>query len=482
MNDVVVDKILRVIKKNKNKNVYDDGELTYTYGELDVFSDIIWQYIDSKKGNSNYIATIGNNDFYSLCVLTACIKSGYIFVPIDSKNSDERIQNIIDDIKPKVIIRGSKCKKVGNSILFEDIINRNYISNTLTRKKNKYMYVIYTSGTTGIPKGVPISYSNIISFTSWFFHEKFNIHENERILLQASFSFDLSVMSWLTVLWLGKTLVAIPTEITTNYKKLRHWFNTVKFDLFISTPSFAYLVYISTNFNSYNYPWIKKFIFCGEEFNIKFAQKLVTNFKSSKIFNTYGPTECTVAIIGTQITESLLKMNKLPIGKKRENIELIVGAENELQIVGDMVFDGYLNRKEETAKSFIEINAKKAYKTGDKVRILDNGYIFFDGRNDNQIKKNGYRIELEEVECIIKKIPEILNVVVLPIKNEVNKIVGLSAFIVLEKQVSIDSSELLSKMQNILPLYMIPNKIHIIDEIPLTNNKKINRKLLELMN
>lgn len=135
MNDVVVDKILRVIKKNKNKNVYDDGKLTYTYGELDVFSDIIWQYIDSKKGNSNYIATIGNNDFYSLCVLTACIKSGYIFVPIDSKNSDERIQNIIDDIKPKVIIRGSKCKKVGNSILFEDIINRNCISNTLTRKK-----------------------------------------------------------------------------------------------------------------------------------------------------------------------------------------------------------------------------------------------------------------------------------------------------------------------------------------------------------
>lgn len=135
MNDVVVDKILRVIKKNKNKNVYDDGELTYTYGELDVFSDIIWQYIDSQKGNSNYIAAIGNNDFYSLCVLTACIKSGYIFVPIDSKNSDERIQNIIDDIKPKVIIRGSKCKEVGNSILFEDIINRNCISNTLTRKK-----------------------------------------------------------------------------------------------------------------------------------------------------------------------------------------------------------------------------------------------------------------------------------------------------------------------------------------------------------
>lgn len=99
------------------------------------FSDIIWQYIDSKKGNSNYISTIGNNDFYSLCVLTACIKSGYIFVPIDSKNSDERIQNIIDDIKPKVIIRGSKCKKVGNSILFEDIINRNCISNTLTIKK-----------------------------------------------------------------------------------------------------------------------------------------------------------------------------------------------------------------------------------------------------------------------------------------------------------------------------------------------------------
>lgn len=81
-----------------------------------------------------------------------------------------------------------------------------------------------------------------------------------------------------------------------------------------------------------------------------------------------------------------------------------------------------------------------------------------------------------------KKIPEILNVVVLPIKNKANKIVGLSAFIVLEKQVSIDSSELLSKMQDILPLYMIPNKIHIIDEIPLTNNKKINRKLLKLMN
>ena len=136
-------------------------------------------------------------------------------------------------------------------------------------------------------------------------------------------------------------------------------------------------IYLDNLSTKYFYQAISNSITSGySEFNIKFAQKLITNFKSSKIFNTYGPTECTVAIIGTQITESLLKMNKLPIGENRENIELIVGAENELQIVGDMVFDGYLNRKKETAKSFIEINAKKAYKTGDKVRILDNGYIF----------------------------------------------------------------------------------------------------------
>jgi D-alanine--poly(phosphoribitol) ligase subunit 1 len=238
---------------------------------------------------------------------------------------------------------------------------------------------------------------------------------------------------------------------------------------------------------------ISKFIFIGEVLTKNTAKTLMERFPNSKVINAYGPTEATVAISVIDINEEMIEDYKeLPIGYPMSNCELRIedeegnklndGEKGELVIIGDSVSIGYLNNPEMTNKVFFNTeDNKQGYKTGD-LGYCENGILYYSGRKDFQIKLNGFRIEIEDIENNFRKIENINNVAVLPVFNQENKISYLTAFVVLNVENELSNLKnatlIKTELKKFIPEYMIPRNIKILKQFPLNTNGKIDRKKL----
>jgi D-alanine--poly(phosphoribitol) ligase subunit 1 len=249
-----------------------------------------------------------------------------------------------------------------------------------------------------------------------------------------------------------------------------------KGSIWVSTPSYS-LTYSRIGADP-KLDSIRYFLFCGETLPHSLASILHKSFVNSIIYNTYGPTEATVATTKVQITQEILDTyNPLPVGYSKPNSQLIIENE-EIIIVGDNVSIGYLNRPELNEEKFIKIDGIRAYKTGDNGFIKD-GMLFFSARSDNQIKLHGYRIELDEITAKINDISFVLQAETIALKRngEVKKIVSLV------QVSSIDQNDLKAKiieeLTKSLPSYMIPSDFKFVEKMPLNQNGKADKKELE---
>lgn len=212
------------------------------------------------------------------------------------------------------------------------------------------VYTIFTSGSTGLPKGVQITYDSLLDFTEWML--KLNqLGEGKKWLNQAPFSFDLSVMAIYPCLMSGGTLELVDKQMIEKPRELYEMLNDRHIESWVSTPSFVEMCLLLPGFDDNTYPNLKQFFFCGEIFSHKTAQKLIEKYKEATVYNTYGPTEATVAVTSIQITQDILdSFNPLPVGKVREHSELKLADNGELIISGRSVSKGYLKDKEKMKK------------------------------------------------------------------------------------------------------------------------------------
>jgi D-alanine--poly(phosphoribitol) ligase subunit 1 len=262
----------------------------------------------------------------------------------------------------------------------------------------------------------------------------------------------------------------------------------------MSTPSFAQMCMIEKSFNSTMLPHLRAFYLCGETLAPETASQLLERFPNSAVWNTYGPTEATVAVTKIGITrEVIAQWNPLPIGHVMPGTRIIIrgedgkpvppGERGEIVIVGPNVSPGYLGRADLTEKAFYPLGDTRAYRTGDWGRDRD-GMIFCEGRMDSQIKLHGFRIELGDLEANLRALPEVADAVVLPLrKGEI--IDSLTAFVVLSVAKQGTDFEQAAKLKTHLgerlPTYMVPRKFHFLDSFPMNNNGKADRKKLAEM-
>jgi len=266
-------------------------------------------------------------------------------------------------------------------------------------------------------------------------------------------------------------------------------------EVWTSTPSFADMCMMNPDFNEKLLPNMKTFLFCGEVLSSQSAKQLTTRFPKATVFNTYGPTEATVAVTSVRITEEILNQYAtLPIGMPKEDTKILIMDENgtpleegekgEIVIVGPSVSKGYLQNKEKTEAAFKTINDMKAYKTGDS-GYFENGQLFYNGRIDLQIKLHGYRIEIEDIENNIRKLPLVKSVVVIPEMKD-GKCTDLRCLVVVdendfEKEYQL-TNYLKKQLTDFMPTYMIPRKFSYLTSLPMTTNGKVDRKrLVELV-
>ena len=499
------------------------GDQNITYRDLNKASDALALYMEEYCSNREPVAVYGHKSPLMLVTMLACVKSGRAYCPIDVSVPGSRVQIIISQLESDVILatedmdciteneindsEGDDSRNISKNILSREnilnIIQAKVGSEDFDKKRKELkgvkaedvFYIIFTSGSTGNPKGVQITTECLNNYLDWSrtLCSEISDEDDSVFLNQAPFSFDLSVMDLYTCLSFGGTLWTLDKDTQNDYGKLMDSLAKSNANVWVSTPSFADICLTEKAFDEKLMPKLNTFLFCGETLTNTTAGKLMKRFTTSKIINTYGPTESTVAITEVLVNEETLeKYSPLPVGKTKPGTEVEIWNENgekvpdgekgEIIILGNTVSVGYYRNEENTKKAFFTKNQMRGYRTGDKGYIKD-GMLFYCGRIDLQVKLHGYRIELEDIESNIMKLEEISQAVVLPNMKD-DKVRSLTAYVVYNGEIK-DKNEtvlmLKEKAKSYLPDYMIPKKFVFMEHIPMTNNGKADRKVLKAM-
>jgi D-alanine--poly(phosphoribitol) ligase subunit 1 len=298
-------------------------------------------------------------------------------------------------------------------------------------------------------------------------------------------------MDLYTSLAVGGTLYCLEKSVQSDYQALMAGLQESGASVWVSTPSFAELCLSERRFAKEWMPQLELFLFCGETLGNRTVRKLQERFPDAKIVNTYGPTESTVAVTEVLVTPQLeSEEDPLPVGRAKAGTRLEIwdtdgtplpeGEKGEIIILGNTVSTGYYNNQELTRKAFFQSDAYgRGYHTGDK-GYLKNGMLYYCGRIDLQIKLHGYRIELEDIENNIRKLPGIEHAVVMP-NSRGGKVSSLTAYVVEREYPQDEAAESMALRKGLLqflPEYMVPKKFVFLEQMPMTNNGKADRKLL----
>ncbi|MDQ0228121.1 D-alanine--poly(phosphoribitol) ligase subunit DltA [Metabacillus niabensis] len=426
----------------------------------------------------------------------ACVKAGHPYIPVDTSIPMERVRLIVEKSGARLVINTTDSMLDFNNVTVLHVPTlqleqEELIGNEYWVKPDEVFYIIYTSGSTGNPKGVQITAANLQSFTDWMTGD-FPLDLGKVFLNQAPFSFDLSVMDFYPALQSGGTIHTLEREVINKPKLLFENLSRSALQIWTSTPSFVQMCFPNPDFNQKMLPELEVFLFCGEVLPLAVAKELKERFPRARIFNTYGPTEATVAVTSIEITEELLAKEKaLPVGYPKSDMRIFVmdelgnplpeGEKGELILAGPSVSKGYLGEPLLTENAFGIINGMNAYRTGDAGFIQD-GLVYCQGRLDYQIKLHGYRMELEEIEFHLNQSDYIKSAIVIPYapNEEIEYLIAA----VVPAEHSFDKEYKLTAairkdLALRLPAYMIPRKFTYYTAIPMTMNGKADRKKMK---
>jgi D-alanine--poly(phosphoribitol) ligase subunit 1 len=451
------------------------------------------------------IAIINSKEYFSYVMMLACLKIGVIYTNIDPDVPVERFNNIVQICCPKRIFIDHSCpeKLLGNAklskILIEDInilqnndpLDHSRLNNVCRNVDGDAIaYIMFTSGSTGKPKGVAITHQNLIHFIQWGI-KHYSVTPGDIFTNINPMYFDNSVFDFYMAMLSGACLVPVKKAIVAAPDLLIKYIEDMGCTIWFSVPSLLIYLMSMRVLKAASLSKLRLVCFGGEGYP-KIELKKIYDLYSTRIlfFNVYGPTECTCICSSYQITAA--DFNDLtilaPLGHLNPNFSYLIfdtngdlAPEGELCLFGPNVGRGYYNDSSQTNLSFCEYTndgyyRSRMYRTGDIVVLKDN-LLHFLGRKDNQIKHMGYRIELEEIEIAIGMVPGVNQVAVLYEKASTayGKIIAYVAS--LEK---IDPNFIRQHVQDVLPAYMVPNKIMVLDHLPKSPNGKVDKSALKL--
>ncbi|MBL6449308.1 amino acid adenylation domain-containing protein [Fulvivirga sp. 29W222] len=490
------------VEKFGNHTAIKVGGVALTYEQLNNRANQIAHSINQLTNKNEGIALLFNMGANMIVSMIGVVKTNAFYIPVDPAYPQERIGYMLEDSAAEVLLVDNETLSIGEQIKasnkqvriinIDEIIDDEQQSNNLRLDKDKRSkaYLLYTSGTTGRPKAVVQIHRNVLHFAR-VYTNALHISEQDRLTLLSTYCFDASVMDIYGALLNGATLY--PYNLKTNgISAFRDLVYREDITIYHSTPSVFRSVFDSIE-NGKSVPQSVRLVVMGGEAVLpKDLQVFINNFKNDCIFiNGLGPTESTITIQNF-ISKDMAKASGrrgVPVGYPVEQTEVLIlnsqGKEAAVFETGEIVYKseylalGYWNNKEATEKAFVEdINGEggRYYRSGDQGRRRPDGTIEFLGRNDRQVKVNGYRVELEEIESQMLRHEYISQAVV-----QVDELGGgscLVAYYTTYSRQPFAEKEIKSFMSHKVASFMLPRFFIFMDKLPLTPNGKLDRKAL----
>ncbi len=440
---------------------------------------------------------------YLVCMLT-CFHLSCIMVPFNPCASDARNREMLLDAQPRCILLNKKehlkpevseydCSK----IFLDDICwDKGCDKPLLSPDLDDVAYMIYTSGSTGKPKAAMVKHRGMINHLRAKVND-FNLLEDDVIAQIAVQTFDVSIWQFLIGQLVGAKTVVFANDEAWQPKKLLNKLTKDRITVVETVPSHLRVIIdeVQANPTDYNLNFLRYMISNGEPISTALAKRWFAVAPQSVFVNAYGPTECSDDVTHLCVgKDQLPDLAYLPLGRPIANTRVYVldeslkfvpiGAVGEIYVAGEGVGLGYFRNSEKTKTSFISnhgltFETGTIYKTGDLARYLPDGTLELLGRNDEQVKIRGIRIELGEVASAIEKIDLVDQCVVDVICDDgANK--SLVAFVSSRVKPAPSGDFFIKHCKKILPDYMAPRAVIVIDEMPLLENGKINKKKLPM--
>ena len=471
--------------------VNPDGE-TLTYGELNEKADRVAAFLFAHGVlPGDRVGLLMPKSANTVVAMIGILKAGAAYVPIDWTAPADRIRSILKDCGIKtvfidarlaaslavseagiehLIVVGEFAGAVENlkKSHWKDVLNHAPdISPRIERAREDLAYILYTSGSTGIPKGVMISHGNAVSFVEWCASVFLPSHE-DRFSSHAPFHFDLSVLDIYLPLRHGASVHLIDDETGKNPKALAAFISSRQLTVWYSTPSILHLLASFGHLDRSDFSHLRIVLFAGEVFPAKHLRQLTKLWPKPEYYNLYGPTEtnvCTYSRVPLPVPEE--RAEPYPIGwacahcksavlDEQDGAEVKKGEEGVLYIAGESVFKGYWGRDKETNAAFRNRDGERWYSTGDIVREdPDVGFIYV-GRRDRMVKRRGYRIELDDIECALYRHDAIREVGVVAVETDAGEM-RIIAHVVADKEPKPDILQMKMFVAKELPAYMSPD-------------------------
>ncbi len=482
-----------------------------TYDELNGLANRIARWLSASGVSKNDVVGILSEKVpQAYACMIACLKLGAIYTTLDNQVAIQRLASKLSTCSPKILFVDAAvtpqvravCEERGVRILdasaaaldtqvqgFDD----SNLGVTRAVTGEDPAYIMFTSGSTGSPKGAVITHANLINFRNWTV-DRFGTSPSDVFTNVNPMYFDNSVFDFYASVFTGASMTPFSSETVRDARALVSRVDELGCTVWFSVPSL--LIYLTTMkaLAPETLRTIRTFVFGGEGYPKSELKKLFDLYgKRATFVNVYGPTECTCICsaydVGPEDFENLQGLP--PLGKIADNFSYRIldedgheaepGEVGELCLLGPNVGKGYYGDPEQTRRSFgsdpcSDAYDARMYRTGDLVRYrAENGYLYFAGRKDNQIKHMGYRIELEEIEAALNSLQYVAESVALyrRTRPEFGQIIA-----VVGSPEDVDEHRIKKDLAPVIPDYMVPNRIVVEEDLPKNRNGKIDRKRL----
>ncbi len=465
------------VRGNPGATALVSADANVTYAELDRRSAHLANVLRSAGvGRDVIVGVCASRSIEAVVAILGVLRAGGAWLPLDPAVPLARLGAIVEDATPALVVTTAAAAdlvpaSVAQVIVLDelDVTPGPITPPPLTSSEDDLAYVIYTSGSTGTPNGVAVTrrgLSNLARSQA----RAFGIDPSSRVLQFASLAFDASVSEIATTLASGATLdLGAGVDRDDVAADLR------RVTLATLPPS------LLAALDPADYPDLRTVVSAGEPLPAAVARRWLDANK--RLLNAYGPTETTVCATLGEVTLDDVAGDRVPtIGRPLDGASVHVldarhaavppGVVGEIAIGGACLARGYLRRDELTAARFVEVGGERLFLTGDRARLRDDGRLEFLGRRDEQLKVRGHRIEAGDVEACLRRHSSVADAAVVLAGER-----RLVAFVV-AVEAGPATEELTRFVAGRLPSYMVPDRIVVVDALPLTTSGKVDRRAL----